>query len=61
LTSAELGNMVFSPYFFRNGAGRKNTFIRTNIYILDSQFDTSNNLIKSSAVLNDQRILIDVA
>lgn len=53
--------MVFSPYFFRNGAGRKNTFIRTNIYILDSQFDTSNNLIKSSAVLNDQRILIDVA
>jgi integrase/recombinase XerD len=49
------------PLVFRIGIGRKNTFIRTGIYILENQFDSSRNIIKDSAVLNEQLILLDSA
>ncbi len=49
------------PLVFRIGIGRKNTFIRTGIYILENQFDSSRNIIKDSAELNEQLILLDSA
>jgi hypothetical protein len=47
------------PLVFRVGVGRKNSFIKTGIYILENQFDASNNLIKGSNTLNEQLYQLD--
>ena len=49
------------PLVFRIGIDRKNTFIRTGIYILENQFDSSRNIIKDSDMLNEQLTLLDSA
>ena len=47
------------PLAFRLGIGRKNTYIKTGIYILENQFDASNNLVKGSNTLNEQLYQLD--
>ena len=47
------------PLVFRLGIGRKNTYIKTGIYILENQFDASNNLVKGSNTLNEQLYQLD--
>jgi integrase len=47
------------PLVFRLGVGRKNSYIKTGIYILENQFDASNNLVKGSNTLNEQLYQLD--
>ena len=48
------------PIVFRIGVGKKSSYIKTGIYILENQFDTSSNLVKNADNLNKQLYQLDI-